>query len=562
MSKRNFKMHPKLLMDVIARQAGTLVKAVTEGLMNSIDAKATKVDVTFNEKTITIQDDGEGFKDHEQIERCFETFGQPHEESEKKIYGNFRMGRGQMFAFGHNIWRTGPFEMDVDFKGKGLGYELRSDLPDSPGCKVVITLYEDKRLNRIAMRELTDEIIRAVAYVDVPITLNGELANSDPNKEKWTETTDEAWFRFKKTGDMKIYNLGIFVASVPSTKYGCGGEIVSRKQLKLNFARNEVMADCPTWKKMKPVIDKHADREIKENKRSLSEAERKRLIQNILDETVEPEEAFSAPVIKDSSNRFWSLHKLTKSTTAYRLKKVISAAPPGDNRADKMMQHNLAIVLDRDYLKAHFRTEKVEEFIRKFVKPVLDRYNADAEEWKRAEWKYVYKPYAKLVEDLDDEHTILPEKEWTEVEKSIAIAISSGLSHLNECFDVRPERRTILIGQSTTANAWTDGESYIAFGRDFLKKIELTFTGWIRIGWTAAHEMCHDHPTSATHNHSPEFHEMFHNVTREGLSKFVDRAVSSFTNSMEASKKRLTRRQLRDLDRDTHMQKLVAADSK
>ena len=36
-----FVMHPKLLYDVILRQAGSLSKAVLEGIQNSIDAGAT-----------------------------------------------------------------------------------------------------------------------------------------------------------------------------------------------------------------------------------------------------------------------------------------------------------------------------------------------------------------------------------------------------------------------------------------------------------------------------------------------------------------------------------------
>jgi len=35
--QRKFQMHEKLLLDVIKRQAGTLQKAVLEGVMNSED---------------------------------------------------------------------------------------------------------------------------------------------------------------------------------------------------------------------------------------------------------------------------------------------------------------------------------------------------------------------------------------------------------------------------------------------------------------------------------------------------------------------------------------------
>ena len=41
-----FKMHEKLLVDVIKKQAGTLQKAILEGITNSIEAGATKVCVS------------------------------------------------------------------------------------------------------------------------------------------------------------------------------------------------------------------------------------------------------------------------------------------------------------------------------------------------------------------------------------------------------------------------------------------------------------------------------------------------------------------------------------
>ena len=66
---RQFKMHPKLLMDVIRRQAGTLAKAVLEGVMNSIDAKSTSVDVTIERTRVVISDDGKGFPSREEIEK-------------------------------------------------------------------------------------------------------------------------------------------------------------------------------------------------------------------------------------------------------------------------------------------------------------------------------------------------------------------------------------------------------------------------------------------------------------------------------------------------------------
>lgn len=73
---RQFQMHAKLLYDVIRRQAGTLSKAILEGIMNSVDAGATECRITLEPKRVTVNDDGKGFKNREEIEKFFEVFGQ------------------------------------------------------------------------------------------------------------------------------------------------------------------------------------------------------------------------------------------------------------------------------------------------------------------------------------------------------------------------------------------------------------------------------------------------------------------------------------------------------
>ena len=123
---RQIKTHPQLLLDVITRQAGTISKAMLEGVMNSVDAKATRCDITLTNTSLVIDDDGNGFRSRDEIVQFFETFGTPHTEAEGKVYGTFRMGRGQIFAFGSNVWRTGDFRMAVDIKRRGFDYDLET----------------------------------------------------------------------------------------------------------------------------------------------------------------------------------------------------------------------------------------------------------------------------------------------------------------------------------------------------------------------------------------------------------------------------------------------------
>jgi hypothetical protein len=49
------------------------------------------------------------------------------------------MGRGQLFAFGKNEWRTGEFRMTVDVDSF-IGHRLESGLEAFPGCEINIDL--------------------------------------------------------------------------------------------------------------------------------------------------------------------------------------------------------------------------------------------------------------------------------------------------------------------------------------------------------------------------------------------------------------------------------------
>jgi hypothetical protein len=80
-------MHKDLLLSVIQRQAGTLQKAILEGVMNAVDAKASGVSVKLTSQAVEIIDNGQGFRSRQEIEQWFEVFGQPHSESEAKTYG-------------------------------------------------------------------------------------------------------------------------------------------------------------------------------------------------------------------------------------------------------------------------------------------------------------------------------------------------------------------------------------------------------------------------------------------------------------------------------------------
>ena len=352
---RNFKMHPKLLMDVIKRQAGSLSKAVLEGVMNGVDAGATRIEIALTPKKLSIVDNGRGFESRRQIERFFEVFGQPPAKGERKVYGTFRMGRGQLFAYGHNLWTTNGWRMDVDVNARGLDYDLIQQPTDNAGgCTIEVELYEE--LLPSAAAETQRCVERWCRYVPVPVLFNGRRVNVDPAVEKWDHVTDEAYIRLRKTGVLEIYNLGIHVMDIAGHIYGAGGTVVGRKQLKVNFARNDIQSDCPVWRKIKPLVNRMATRTNTRTK-SLNDDARQRLADQIRSGELDLNdyENLKLRVITGVTGRHFSISNLLDA-------KKVTIAPLGDPIGERIHLSDRAFVIAEPTLE-RFGFATAEQFI-------------------------------------------------------------------------------------------------------------------------------------------------------------------------------------------------------
>lgn len=530
---RQFRMHPKLLFDVIKRQAGTLAKAVLEGVMNAVDAKATKVQITVTATSVFIEDDGQGFADRAAIENFFETFGQPHEEKEEKRFGTFRMGRGQLFAFGLNNWRTGNFAMTVDIANSGLDYELTVEKEKAPGCQISIVLYQD--LSLLDIRNLEDEVTRMVKWLDVPVFFGEKQISQHPSEGKWDQKDEVAFYRFREGGRLDVYNLGVLAEGVYGGQYGCGGEVVSRKQLKLNFARNSVMSDCPIWKKITAVLNAHSGRAV-DKKKSLTAAQREYLARKIASGEVRAIDHADASLFTDVSGRHWSCIKMHQRVRECR--KKITVAANGDGKGDKLMQQRLAFVLAEETLR-RFAVPDLATLLKKILDPMRAEYEKGFEGTPT--------PYEELAATLSDQYDVIDEKDWTPLEQAVLRTIDSCHWDIIRAMTEERQARRLVLGKSDAANGWTDGEDYIAIDRRFLREVGQGLDGWIRLGQLMLHEYCHDAPSSGTHGHSPEFYELYHD-SREAVGEFVKQAISRFPSKLEQAGKRASKHVLKMQD--------------
>lgn len=551
--RRQMKMHPRLLWDVIHRQAGTLGKAILEGVMNSVDAGASYCELTLDRESFSISDDGKGFASDQEIEQYFETFGYPHEEGDA-TYGRFRMGRGQIMSFGSSHWETNNYRMDVDFRPQkdekgddfALGYNFSKVSDKVKGCSVRVNLYD--KLTPSQLDNIRREIMDYVKYVGIPVSLKMQqgdqlvekVISTPPSDVEWDEETDDGFIKYKASGTLDVYNQGVLVTRLHSSLHGVSGVVVSKTPLDVNFARNNVQSSCAVWKR----LTKHLAAKNKESvKRSpvLSDHQRAYLATSLANNEITMEELDDARIVTDVTN---SHHKFSVFHTLAKQGRPIVIASRGNRVAEMAHTRKVAFAIS-DACAEHFGASTEAELVdviqqiykkNRFGPPKLRTMGID-----------------DLNEMISSTHEPIEDKELNKAELLALRVIREGNKVLHfggryydyrngtNVFDVeadphkspysdRDNKRKISVGSSDTALAWTDGTSVIFIERRQLKRVKEGYKGMLALSNLLLHEYLHNGPSTGTHDHGVEFYERFHDLSLR--TDILDASASTMLKHM------------------------------
>lgn len=518
-TKLEFTMDPNLLVSVIKSQAGTLSKALLEGVMNSIDAGASRVDVTLDQKGFTISDNGRGFSSEEEIKEFFGRFGTPHKEGDA-LYGRFRMGRGQMMAFASTLWRSGRFEMAVDIEKDGLTYKLRELDEPVKGCVIVGLLYRE--LDPWKLRETLEELRRFVKFTPKPVYVNGELFGASPSRlTSWTYEDEYAYYRIMPGADtLQVYNLGVFVEDIASWRTGVGGIVVSKRALELNFPRNSVMAEtCPVWAAIRRRLEQLFVGRLALPK-ALNDTERK----------------FVATRIVDFARRYpsfdwWKLKLLTDpsgrhlSFQALRNFKRFVCIEDRPNLAAAVHGTGGTFVVTGTLLN-RFGVGTLSEFLMKLEEiGMIDREQVEVLDM--GDIAHMELGGTKLV---DSDGLTRKERAAFAALQMLNAKIAERLAFVESAAKCRELR--VGVHKNGSHIAWTDGREYITAHRKFLKRFHKGLDGVLDWLFTLVHEYMHDSDDSESHEHGEVFYRKFHDtvtspelalatLAREGLAEYL-----------------------------------------
>lgn len=541
---RQFKVDPHILVSVITAQAGSLQKAMMEAVANSMDAGATKIEVKVTSDKVTLKDDGRGLASFDEITKVFEVFGFDHSKLDRS-HGRFGVGRGQLFCYGVNKWRTHTFAMEVDIQTKGFeDYDLVDNLKKVKGMTIEIDLY--KPLSVREAYDLEEAFRKLVKFSVVPVVYNGKTISNDPRQTKWKEETNEAWFNLKREGHLNIYSQGLYVTSL--WREGVAGDLVTKpgKAFALNLARNDILkAECQVWplvqKKLRAVAREMGEKGDKQN--TLTDSQRGAMAQEALD----PENVknlMSMALFSLTNNKHLSLTQLAKNP-------MWAVADAGDRRADVLNQRKSVNVLSLDTLE-RFGVESVGDLLAR-LKAVVKKAQATQNYGSGYhELFFVGRNLDKVVphENLDafkdlvdlDFREVSPRK--LTADEKLALVV---LRRMNEsipfifmgqamAFDddhLKRTLRTLNVMESDSALAQTDGHLYVWINRPQLKLVKKGLDGFFRLAGLLVHEYVHTSSSQGSHLHDQNFFETFHNMlvhskvgalAIKGLAQYAKRA--------------------------------------
>lgn len=460
--RQEFEATQGLLEDVMTKQAGSVEKAILEAVMNSVDAGASIINIEVTSDQIVIEDDGEGLTESD-VDEYFSQFGLKDDDIEDKEFGKFRMGRGQIFNFGENIWKSQDNLMvvnlnedestvsidgeshTVDTSGLGFAFAKTDEMVD--GCNIEVNLF-----NTISPENVIDDVKGLITYVpwlhDVAIYINGEEFYKEFDYD-WE--TQAGYYSVGDDGygdKLSVYNKGAFVTQERVTR--TKGTVVTKQDLDVNFARNDIIDGDELWR----LIKSQYTRQVRDhvlNKVDISQEERKWVIE----ESGEDPDFFNrisdVPLVEDVKGEEWSFEQLQG--------KSVSFASKGDALAEDAMEKAGVVMLSNTY--AGVLSDAAES--------LTEKENAGEIESGGSISPDNIKEYGDVIDDdLQFEMNEIDDGELSKKRLNRLRIIRWVLDQLGF-------RGNVKAGWSKNTNVWMDGERNLYIHKNYLKETKDKF---------------------------------------------------------------------------------------
>ncbi|EPB9494583.1 TPA: ATP-binding protein [Pseudomonas aeruginosa] len=557
-----FELDPQIIHHIIYSQAGSIGKAIIELLMNSVDAQAGTVRLSLTRDGFSCRDDGQGFASRADVIRYFGRFGTPHAEGDA-TYGRFRLGRGQIMAHASTVWHSNIWQMTVDTRAAGYHYDLVELADALQGCEITGCWYE--KLSDAELMSAIQEVRDLVRYTPVNVELNDRLITRDPRSERWDFEDEFAWYRAKADGAVSIYNQGVLVRHDPAHVWGAGGLIVSKKAIGLNVSRTEILRKtCPVWKAIARQFGEMADRiAARLGDHRKTEARREKSARALLSCDPDIVQIYSREEVVTilPGKRHISLEEFLRKCRYSHGKRQNGRFAVVENafdvpKGEAIAREGIALLVHPATLD-RFGCYNAPDFVDCITRIIANlRHDVDQNGTQFWGLNSLFTPdliaFSTLRDAFIERTRIVTEKDaldretrraWTALRWCLHhyAALCTG-GHLISGGQTRAGKSLhIFVGESNAAEAWTDGETYIAVNITIVRRLKSSPLRTAAYIFTLIeHEIAHE-GDSLDCGHDEAFYQRFHDLTlqhSENRQRYMHMWLMKYTMSMELEGKR------------------------
>ena len=523
----SIEANDNLVKSVIVDQTDNIEKGWREFFQNIIDSGATEGRLEQTHEYTFVADNGSGvdLKEQDGID-LLTVMGETTKDAEDhSTIGEFGVGVGQGISKGVAFAVSGYNTLIFDIKGWGLEAkmvplssltsfvyeEFESDLAKFvderfghvnhyDGLAWLVYHYDDEvpDENSYKWSKFRNNIQERFQYLnavrDTELYLNDEvITDSDAldinshghptyNKVYDSPETGKVHIAVKHGyGSLTVYSGGIKVTDVDSR--GIEGRIITDRNLRLNFARNEIKSGCPIWSEIEDLLNDIREDLLTEEEESLElENEARDFLADQMFNHGKMEIHADKDIFETASEDMVSWNEIIK-------RDEIGTARKGNRAADKLEEAYGEIVLNEN-------DDAVETFLEN--REDIPEAPSDFDAVDRAETRGLHTSYEKI-----DESGLKP-TQWYQ------LGIARYIVHLmDDDLDVR-------YGESDVASAWTDGSSEIVITDTATSSSK--WISWVPELWnTMMHELAHNTPSKDEPGHGVGYRRRFRqNIERDG----------------------------------------------
>lgn len=318
------------------------------------------------------------------------------------------------------------------------------------------------------------------------------------------------------------------------------------------MARNDVLvAECGVWKRIRKVLQEKSDARMRGKQTRMTEVELENVARRFVARELDYVDIVDSKLITDIVGRG---HPLRTLASGVRKWMPLTVADSGSRIGERAHTARLAFVLSRQTLE-RFGVMSVKELRDALCQALM---SPSAGELRRHLEKLpVTDDVNEAAPTLSLDCEVLKPNELTPKDRAALVALESLAFDVSRALREarlisRPvSYRTVRLGRSDVAEAWTDGTKEVVIERGQIELMHKGIGGFSGLANLLVHEYLRDSSDVGSHTHDQEFYARYHDATcssRGVLHQAVYRGLRAWVKALHSFKLKVPPTVARHLD--------------